>query len=414
MHLKVRERSTKSVTAEVYRRLEGSEEFLQLVEEGVLSLVRSKGTGRGIRAGPYVGHFEIAPDLIINIVEKVEGTVAGLIRWASPQDIRELLLPSLHGDADTMLEMFAERLVDSTASYLQGGRRKEYLQSLDRVSAPRGRVDINRTISLRARGNRAQLACHINHLSADLATNRLLALGLFLAQIILEQRSREDYLAIARSYSSLFRDVGWTSFQRLDPHQLQQQFTAALASVEHTTSLFSALSYSRAVTLHLGSWEPDGQQLAVPHSFVMNLERLFEDAVRECLRDLFGKENVVKGSHINRPLFVDRHEAYIVDPDAVIYDNSKCPLVVDCKYKDLTGNPSHSDVYQLLSHAEAIGTSVAALIFPSDEPSISQLGVTSRNLEVFVVTVRPTYLHADLQGVAKLLAIGGKELREVA
>lgn len=405
MRITVRERSTAEISESAYRILESTPDFWALVEEGIFSLLRSKGKKFGLKANAYVGQFSIGERFHLQVTEKVPGSVAGLIRCAAPDDLRTLLSPSLHGNADTLLTEYARQLIRAVGRYVSHGRVKSYVCRTDELSSPKGRIDMRASALRLARGKKGRLVCTRQVLSADLPVNQILGLSLAAAEPLLRaQPELAEVRALCLTYAPMFDDVSWRRLAHQPARVRAGLFDAAFAHVRHGTDLYVALGYARALILNLGSWSGDEKGLLTPHSYFLNLETLFENAVRQVLQELIGKNMVQKGIERKVPLFAEVSERYIVDPDIVVSGGDL--IVADCKYKDLSGYPAHADVYQLAAHAQALGAKRSVLILPGEERALVKLGTTISGLEMNVAQVRPRELYDDLKALASVFALG--------
>lgn len=415
MIISARERSTVDIGEQAYRRLEASPAFWDLVEQGVLTLVRGKTSKFGLRASAFVGQFSVDQDCHLQVSEKIPGAVAGLIRWSAPADLRTMLQPSLHGDDQTLLAEFASRFLSAVGRYVSTGRRKQYVQVRRTLATPRGSLDIKGTIRLWGRGERGRLACRTAELSADLDANQIIGLALSVIEPILDGiPGRSERLTLSRIYAPLFEDVGWRGVGRMPPERRERIFRQAFEGLSEGTDLHVALSYARALILHLGAWVSTDESQSVPHSYFLSLETLFEGAVRQALTELLGRETVARGSDLNMPLFAETSDRYIVDPDIVVRSGQVVTLVADCKYKELADYPTHADLYQLIAHAQATGAGRALLILPGTSATIRCLGRTESGIRTFFAEVRPETLAEDLEALLEALAGDGPATRVLA
>jgi hypothetical protein len=158
-----------------------------------------------------------------------------------------------------------------------------------------------------------------------------------------------------------------------------------------------ALAYARALLLHLGAWPENDEGFTVPDSFFLNLETLFQDAVTQVLSEVLVPLKVWNGAELECPLFEELKNRYVADPDFVIGTESDRLLVGDCKYKEIEHYPSHSDVYQLLSHCEALNVERAMLIYPGNGFAFSNLGKTHSGVTIHFARVRISELREDLR-----------------
>jgi len=394
--IEVRERSTVPLSKSDYRALEESDVVLELVGLGVLSLVRSRATPFGVRSGSLVGESVIGSGQRLVVREKVAGSLQALLRWAVPRDFRAAPSPTFVDADSPVLEVFAARFLDLLSRHLQRGRIKEYGRLREQSSRPRGRIDVRRTMQLRSRGIATRVDHHRTVLHADILLNRLLALGLHAVESYVTVAGASAALMTrARSYAALFDDVDVLSLQRESRGAKSGAFESALADPRTVGDISDALSYARALVLNLGAW-PLTEDHLVPESYFLNLETLFEDAVRQVAREVALGVEVTRGAQLQRPLFVDRDAVYVADPDIVMSSWTGTAIVADCKYKDLKGLPDHGDVYQLVAHAQAFGSTTGVLIYPGISYAFEPLGTTIGGVTVAWATVRISQLDDDM------------------
>jgi hypothetical protein len=159
--------------------------------------------------------------------------------------------------------------------------------------------------------------------------------------------------------------------------------------------------------LHLGAWPTGPTEAELPTSYFLNLETLFEDAVRQVLSEVISPIPVTSGASLRKGLFSSMRDRYIADPDLVVGNAPPVTLIGDCKYKELGMGeyPEHADVYQLAAHSIATRSSLGLLLYPGDEYTLSSLGVTDAGIEIKWCTVRIRHLAEDLLRAAKSLGL---------
>jgi len=386
----------------IYQQLSGSARMSQLVQAGILGLLRSKEVPYGVRASCYVGHAVLEDGTRLEVREKSVGALAALLRWSLPGDLRSASVPSQIGAAVPILELFARRFLAMLGYYVRHGRVKAYLPFVRTSSSPRGKIQIPQTLRLLQRGHRGRLTCKQQVLSADVPINRLLRLGLeTIEQLFSSDQEAQDALAEARMYAPLFQDANTRELQLLGYGFRAEAFSQALRNTRMTDDLHGALAYARALVLHLGIWPDAESDPTIPHSFFLNLETLFEEAVRQVSVELRSPKTVVKGSRLNKPLFAQMPSRYVADPDVVFHEENSAVVVADCKYKEIDGFPDHSDVYQLFSHCSALQARVGVLIYPGESYRRLTLGSTSSGISMHSACVRITNLREDLNSLLR-------------
>ena len=153
-----------------------------------------------------------------------------------------------------------------------------------------------------------------------------------------------------------------------------------------------------AILLSHESFEHDSTHLGIaPRSWFLNLETLFERAVRETLKAAFGSEGTVSsGRAFPLPIFPPKSDLFRANPDLVLRRHGENRAFVgDVKYKQWGSVPSASDVYQLLIHAAAFESKVAFLVFPFDSFIARILGdaVTGTCVKFYGLNVMELDIH---------------------
>jgi hypothetical protein len=142
----------------------------------------------------------------------------------------------------------------------------------------------------------------------------------------------------------------------------------------------------------------------VPFSWFLNLETLFEQAVRRRLHALVGKGIGVHAGRSIRPAIFPALGIQRAEPDLVLGTAPEA-VVGDVKYKDWSGSADASDLYQLLVHARAFDANRCFLVFPSDGYDEVSLGraVTGADTWLFAVDVRD--LDSGLRRVCDAMSV---------
>jgi 5-methylcytosine-specific restriction endonuclease McrBC regulatory subunit McrC len=399
-----RERTSVSISASDYRYLELHEDFWKLAAAGVATLERTAPKRFALKASSFVGHSLIG-DCELRIEEKIPGALAGLLEATGDLDARIAESPALADRQGRVIETLAERFLDSLSRYLLAGREKRYVTQSFEAGLPRGKVDLGRTMRLRARGRADLLAFRADVLSADLTTNRLLGLGLqALDHALGSWRAGTPLLTRARTLGVLFEDIGWTPMTRWSIDRLATAFEMAMTDAS-SVNLKALLSFARVFALHFGIGP--AAEVQSPVSWFVNLEALFEDAVRAALRRAAAVSApvvTVTDWRVERRHVLETPHRFLAEPDVVISTSAGSIAILDAKYKEFNGRPDAGDVYQLLAHARAYGVRAGVLIYPSASFDLKHLGTAQGFCELYAAQLSLTNLVAD--GLLLLEALG--------
>jgi 5-methylcytosine-specific restriction endonuclease McrBC regulatory subunit McrC len=400
--IQVTERSCSEISTELWQEVSNSPELWNLVEAGVVRVEQRSGGKFALCANCFVGRAQIAPEVTLDVCEKVPGSIDAMLRVAAGSDFRIERIRGATSASDRLLSLVLAEFVASVRRYASGGREFEYLRVADRGSLIGGRLDMPRTLSLRARGLRHIAAFDRNVASFATPANCILFLAIREAERLSRQQSFPTSInAQARSMALLFSDCAAASRRigaRLDAVRLAENLasTAATSQLRDSMELAALVLSHKAIDVSI----PTAQ--GAPRAWFVNLESLFERAVRAALRRACGSSWLVRsGREAPRPIFTDRVGDFSANPDLVIQRRTLPPAAIgDVKYKVWDGKPSASDVYQLLCHANAFGTSRAFLVYPSDRFSSALVGTTQDKIELWTAQVNVADIERDVACIA--------------
>ena len=357
--------------------------FRDLVSRSVLGARPGRAGGWELTARGYVGRVVLG-GLEVAVTEKVPGGFRAMAEVVAPRAFKLARASSpivLGAQPQTIL---AEMLVTAIRSYLSGYAIQEYREERATGAYLTGSLDVPGTIALRTRGIRHKVAFRRHRMTDDLPLNRIAwrALG--------EIASGEGATAVGDELAASARALRATFGDSADQAAIltrQEVLAEALAEADSTDrhpALFEAAALSLAILQ--GAAPSDGQdaEASVPRSWFVNLENLFERAVRASIEEALDGVAEVSGPNKRSPLFFGPPPRLPANPDVIIRTTDRV-AVIDAKYKDREGDPSASDIYQLLAHAAALGADKAALFYPSDgyEAPV-HMGQSSTGCEVWV------------------------------
>lgn len=402
--LEVRERGHLDLDGEEWRSVSAATAFWRLVDKKVLAVTQpGPGAARRLEAGPYVGRADCG-DYVIEVVEKVDGSVAAMVGFATGRAVKDYNVSSPVTPLGELVRYILRAFLDETKSYLSSGRDFTYRSKREKASLIGGRINVQQTVVLRARGLRHLVAFDRNELTRATPTNRVVAAAL----VEVERIARlvevpESDLAAARAMSMYFEDCrdAETVFG-------SRASLAALAErLRREGSRHGDLLTFAAILLAHESFENEPVLARrTPRAWFLNLETIFEAAVRRTMaavgRSRIPPLNVADGRRVPERVFSkDDQEA---KPDLVLSTVGAGVTIGDVKYKTWDRNAGASDIYQLLVHATAFGSDNAFLVFPDDAFDEVDLGLatTGATTRLFAVDVRD--LPGDLARVLDHLA----------
>lgn len=346
--------------------------------------IKESRFGVDLQIGPYVGRILVPNHLSLEIDELVPGTAEACLNLSSGGRRTARQESSRSRIPFPATVAIAAEFSDVASSFLRGGPAKNYVTQTETSSLPRGRTLITPTVSGPwARGYLDRVVCRYRSLTNDNPLNRVLLGAAQRAEALLSHQSGMAIsLAQARGCQRQLAGVStWTASD------------LTLAALTATSDFSSeVLLLSEVLLQGIPAVPPPGMQ---PNNFSawVNLDILFEQAVRTILEEEIPAGSVHKGSVLHRYVLAPRFEAEPgvykrANPDIVLLLPSGT-AVLDAKYRRAGSDVSDEALYQLLVHAGAFSADFAALIVPAiqEAPSIRQLGVDSRGCVVDVVSV---------------------------
>lgn len=407
--IRVPERGTVEVSPEDWVALSRDDRFWRLVDRNIVR-VSMPQPGRTILHGTcYVGRAACG-GRILEFCEKIDGALAALIRFASYDSFKVMTAEAPSSDLGDLAVLLVRAFLESTRRYVSQGREFKYARVGAVGSLVGGRLDITRTVALRARGLRHRIAFDRDVLSRRTNVNRIV-------------------LAALREVNSLAGDIPLTTGDIADSRSLALLFSDCapdLAARGRSSLLDEAqrsmrepggrhrdlLALASVLLAHESFERADVIAGIAPRSWFLNLETLFEEAIRAVLRDLLAPVMTVSRG-LERAIF-DKWKGEFKGADLLCSRSGAIEATGDVKYKEWSGAASAPDLYQLLVHASANQSETAFLVFPDDSFSHRSLGhaVTGAGTHLFAVDVRA--LDVDLKSVVERLGILGGDASELA
>ncbi|HOE81842.1 MAG TPA: hypothetical protein PK329_02570 [Myxococcota bacterium] len=406
--VRVPERGRVDVTQVEWRNLASAPAFWSLVEKGIISVEHPSANRVRLVGTCYVGRA-IIDDVVVEVHEKVEGALAALLAHATRASFRVEKLAAPASELGPLIGLLAAQFVEALRRYVSRGREFFYRREKRVGSLVGGKVDVTGTIRLHARGLRHLVQFEKNTVAHNTPFNRVALAALRevdrLSRLVPVDR---DAVAHARALAILFSDCRDTSVlfgARSEMVRLAQ----GLEAETKDSARRDLLALSMLLLAHESFEHTASTGSASPRAWFLNLETLFEAAVRNTMDFVVGPgARVSAGRDAPMPIFpATPIKEYRANPDLVVRTGSTAAAVGDVKYKAIDEGPAASDIYQLLVHATAFGSAEAFLVYPSDSFSCTDLGVSTAGprVRVFAVDARDLADHMgrvlDVLGVPK-------------
>lgn len=402
MMISVPERGSTIVSDVDWIALAGNKQFWKLISAKIFKVEHQ--SGRWCLQGQcYVGRAVVG-DHLVKATEKVVGSFEALVRQLSFGDAKVLSAPAPVSSDDQTSSLLVSLFIDSVRRYLSRGKRVAYRQIQERGALVSGRLDVVGTARLRARGLRHQASFFRTTLSADLPSNQAIYAALM-------QVDR-----LARDLPILEADVAAARVLRVAMSECRQgaiSRAAAMSEIAYEESAIlsegtaqgDALSLAAVVLDSAGFGSEDTWSQTARRSWFVNLENLFERAVRKACVIALPDLNVTAA--IVRPsLFDSVIDRYRANPDVIFRAGSEVVAVADAKYKALNGWPSHSDVFEILAHAAAYGAPVGLMVYPTEGSSqLRSFGQAKTKCELWILETPLTEIRTAVADALKKISV---------
>ena len=411
------ERRRRPLTPEQVAAIDGSSGFWALADSGYVSVRRSGATRHEIVGHKYVGRA-LTGGLEVEVREKVKGTLQSLIESATGAELRIEKTDSPATDFERVSRHLMQEFVAATGRYIADRRSPRYEYTLATGPTLSGALDIPGTLRLQAQGRPEQLAYSTGRVVRDEPLDRVALAGLDEvdrsgAALKLGRDTIYDARWLAGALEGV-RDLDYLSLHR-------QDYVAVADAIETDPETGpddrDLARLAMVALLHRGFAAEHRVGGEVPRAWFIDLETLFEQAVREVLRSKVEAYEVDRGKTFDRQMFTGGLDHSQANPDLVVHDGTDVAAVGDVKYKSLRvpfeerpddeqggserkkeGRP---DLYQVLAHADALSANVAFLVYPSEDSYESRfLGSSATGCSTWTVQVRPTHLQEDLEQFA--------------
>jgi 5-methylcytosine-specific restriction endonuclease McrBC regulatory subunit McrC len=400
------ERARSRLSATTWSALKSQPAFWHLVEHRRLRVFQVGENQIQLEATSYVGRASL-DSVDIEIREKVSGALATLLKFATHAAFHIDRIESPVTQLGELAALLVREFLLSVRQYVSIGRDFQYSRQPMVSSLSGGRIDIVKTISLRARGFPHLVAFDREFIDRRTPTNRVILAALRetekLAALI---RLSQHDIAMARGLSVFFEDCrdpeivfgkreGLADVARLlstEPQQTRHRDLLTLANV-----LLSHVSFEYAERL----------SGTLPRAWFLNLETLFESAVRSILAELESPNFRLQPRGEHRPsIFQERK--LTANPDLVLARHDNVVAVGDMKYKYLETDGwmksvKPADLYQLLVHAAAFKARVSFLIYPDQVFDMCDLGISATGCRTFVFKVDVSSLPQSLRKAMEMM-----------
>lgn len=365
------------------------------MDANIISVERRGSSKWSLRGSCYVGRAVIAGN-VLKASEKVQGSFEALVHRIGLGSAKIIPAPAPISEDDRTASLLVSLFVRSVRRYLSGHKRLAYRQQSERGALVGGRLNVAGTAKLRARGMVHHAAFFRTILSADLPINHsiygaLMEVERLAALLPIDSADISSARALRMGMSECLSGAMTTPRTELVRVAIRESLAGA-----NRPELAEVASLSAAILDSAGFGGESLWSQTVNRSWFVNLENMFERAMRLAVKDAMPGHEVVRATD-RPPLFDIAHGRYRANPDIVIKAQGEVLAIGDAKYKNLDDWPSAGDVYELLAHAAAYGASRAFLIYPASPNRIIQkLGTSGTGCQIWSAAIQLNAIDADV------------------
>lgn len=338
----------RGLTLELTPALRGVVDVLKCTERFSVTELRH---GIEITTTSFVGSLQLG-DLHIVITPKIDFDVLiSLFRYAyGLHDLHQLSDVSHKTSMSTFQDLLIQQLGSEVAGLLARGIHRQYFPVTERLSSPRGKIDV--TAVVRESGYIAdKISCAHYPRLEDNVLNRLLLTGTRFAAWLTGNRTLRTHLL--QLVSRLEADVATIPLDGNLLAQARRALSRLTSAYEPAITLIELLYGGAGV-----SWQEDERTPLRLPGFLFDMNRFFEALVTRFLSENL-RGFTVRAQHKLAGMMAYRTEhnplrrrAPTPRPDIAVIGNAAVVKLLDTKYRDLWENPLPRDMlYQLAIYA---------------------------------------------------------------
>lgn len=366
----------------IWPTLNASPEFWELKKRKLLEVVQDGPDVVRLRGTSWVGRAEV-DGVVVSFDPKFDDALKALFGYATQSSFRVEDVPATLSDLGDLAVLLVRHLLTRGRAYFSTGGEYAYVERMEVGSVIAGRLDTPATVALRAQGLRHQAAFHRQAMTQDVEINRVLLAALRQIEILdAELPLTAADLVRSRELARLLDDAR-TADVLFGARERWIARARRVASGDGPPDRRDLAALCAVVLAH-ESFEREATSATGPRAWFLNLEMLFEEAVRRVFAAARPSGGITKASGVT-PIF-DLVAGYNAAPDVVFREMGLLRCIGDAKYRDWPGGAGtsmHAEVYQLLAHAKAYDASIAFLAYPGDSYEVLDFGASITGCHVW-------------------------------
>lgn len=404
MRLPVPERGSTKVPKDIWPRLAAEPSLWTLVRDKVLS-IESHGPDQMLLKGScYVGRAVVG-GVTLELTEKFPGAFRALCTASLPDNTKLAKVPSAAGNSPLTTALLVKVFIDAVETYVAKGREFAYMKRRERGSLIGGTLNLAETIRLRARGIRYQVAFSRTVITTVTDFNLVLSAALLRVETLSRsQLVDRDSVIAARALNMVFAECQ-EAVVHLTPSLLRELAVQQADMRQEQSGIEGHLAELAAAILGEAGFGEEGILGGlVRRSWFVNLENMFERAIRNHFASILNGRALVTSAAKAPNVFVDLTGRYPANTDVVIRSGDVI-CIGDAKYKDRRPRewPNADEIQELLTHASAYKASKAFLMFPAEERWEMRVGSDRSGCEVWCFGVRLENMAKDVAAATAAL-----------
>jgi len=260
------------------------------------------------------------------------------------------------------LDLLARIFIQEVETICRTAYRRFYSPRIENLLTIKGKILVSETILQ----NRflPYVTCEYQDFTDDIIENRILKYATYLQlKAFAGNKDKKQLYHKLRNLYSFFDNV---TLEMIPPKEIDKM-TYDRLNRKYEKAHYISRFFLEYLYISHGFGESSF------YSFMIDMEKLFEDFVRNVIQRYNQKYTTTAGSN-----YLDITRSYVkLKPDIIMKQNGKIKLVLDCKYKKVRkipedygvdlAKPYPSDVYQMLSYMVAYECPKGVLVYPKGE-----------------------------------------------